>query len=129
MPLTISYDLRTNDTNHRNYIRSMLERFGWERLGGSVFRYDTGDEEENWLNEVIPSLMIFRSYIVAKGIELRFFTLDSNSIARIDWSEDDALLGDTPDASADLELHDPTNRQSSEERCRRAVDVVIDLFK
>jgi hypothetical protein len=41
MPITLSYDLQTDDANHRTYIRSMFERFGWRRLGGSVFRYET----------------------------------------------------------------------------------------
>jgi hypothetical protein len=67
MPITISYDLKTEDTNHRNYIRSMFERFGWKRLGGSVLRYEVGEnEEEDWLNDVVPALMLFRSYVVAR---------------------------------------------------------------
>jgi hypothetical protein len=49
MPITISYDLQTDDTNHRNYIRSMFERFGWKRLGGSVLRYEVTDDQEDWL--------------------------------------------------------------------------------
>jgi hypothetical protein len=37
MPVTVSYDLADADYNDRNYVRSMFERFGWKRLGGSVF--------------------------------------------------------------------------------------------
>ena len=95
MPITVSYDLADADNNDRNYIRSMFERFGWKRMGGSVFRYAKTEGEEDWLNEVVPALMIFRSYIVAKSIDLNFFTLDTNSVAHIDWSDDEALLGDT----------------------------------
>ena len=29
MPITVSYDLHDASVNHRNYIRSMFERFGW----------------------------------------------------------------------------------------------------
>ncbi len=129
MPITVSYDLTDADTNERNYIRSMFERFGWERLGGSVFRYEKKDDEEDWLNEVVPALMIFRSYVIAKGIEITFFTLDTHSVARIDWSDSDKLLGDTPEDGDGIALTTPTNNQSSEKRIRRSVDVVIDLFK
>jgi hypothetical protein len=126
MPITVSYDLRTDDNNHRNYVRSMFERFGWKRLGGSVFRYEKLDDQEDWLNEVVPALMIFRSYVLAKGISLQFFTLDTSSVTRIDWSDNDKLLGNTPDE--DLTLHPPTNNQSSETRLRRAVEVMTDIF-
>jgi hypothetical protein len=73
MPITISYDITTDDNNHHNYIRSMFERFGWERLGGSVLRYEMRDAQEDWLNDVAPALMIFRSYLLAKDIKLKFF--------------------------------------------------------
>src|SRR5207302_265113 len=59
MPVTISYDFKNSKPNDRTYIRSMLERFGWQRLGGSVFRYphsaasDTAVGED-WLNAVVP---------------------------------------------------------------------------
>jgi hypothetical protein len=32
MPITLSYDLKGAPPNQRNYIRSMFERFGWQRL-------------------------------------------------------------------------------------------------
>jgi hypothetical protein len=63
MPITLSYDLQDATPNQRNYVRNALERFGWKRLGGSVFRYDGlrvargRPLEEDWLNEVIPSLI------------------------------------------------------------------------
>ncbi|MBW7968406.1 hypothetical protein [Bradyrhizobium sp. BR 10289] len=129
MPVTVSYDLTNAGTNDRNYIRSMFERFGWKRLGGSVLRYSKPEDEEDWLNEVVPALMIFRSYVQAKGIDIKFFTIDTNSVAHIDWSDSDNLLGDTPNDGDDLALHAPTNNQSSESRCRRAVDVVKALFE
>jgi hypothetical protein len=131
MPLTVSYDLATADTNERNYIRSMFERFGWKRLGGSVFRYRLleGQDEEDWLNDVIPALMLFRSYILAKNITIKFFTLDANSVTRIDHSDPDALLGVDPQDGDDIRLDPPTNSQSSEKRIRRGINQLIDLFK
>jgi hypothetical protein len=129
VPITVSYDLKTDDNNERNYVRSVFERFGWKRLGGSVFRYERSDDQEDWLNEVVPALMIFRSYILAKGIELRFFTLDTNSVTRLDFSDAETELGDLPEKGDDIFLYEPTNVQSSESRIRRAIDAVIDLFK
>jgi hypothetical protein len=128
MPVTLSYDLRTDNGNHRNYVRSMLERFGWKRLGGSVFRYPAPDEEEDWLNEVVPSLMFFRSYILRHGIELRFMTLDTNSVVHLDYSDPAATVGSVPMSGDDLLLKEPTNVQSSEERIRRFVTSAVDVL-
>src|SRR5262245_47777942 len=131
MPITVSYDLAAADPNERNYIRSMFERFGWQRLGGSVFRYQLieGQHEEDWLNDVVPALMLFRSYLVAKNIQLRFFTLDTNSVTRIDHTDPGALLGYSPKDGDKTHLYPPTNTQSSEKRVRRAINQMIDLFK
>jgi hypothetical protein len=128
MPITISYDITAADNNERNYIRSMLERFGWTRLGGSVFRYEMGGDEEDWLNDVIPALMIFRSYILARNIKLKFFTLDTHSISRIDMTDADAVLGYEPLKGDEIALYQPTNVQSSEKRIRRSITQMIDLF-
>ena len=129
MPITVSYDLINASANDHSYIRSMFERFGWKRRGGSVLRYEQQKGEEDWLNHVAPALMIFRAYVLAKGIQIKFFTLDANSVAYVDWSDSDNTLGNTPADGADLDLSQPTNNQSSEKRVRRAVDVVTDLFK
>lgn len=131
MPITVSYDLTSAYPAERNYIRSMFERFGWKRMGGSVFRYETIEDEdgEDWLNNVVPALMLFRSYILAKNIDLKFFTLDANSVTRIDHTDQGALLGYPPCDGKGVHLYTPTNAQSSEKRIRRGVDQVIDLFK
>lgn len=126
MAVTISYDLTTNNNNDRTYIRSMFERFGFKRLGGSVLRYDgeaVGDAlEEDWLNGVVPALMFFRSYVLNHGISVRFFTLDTNSVSRIDLSDPTWAYGEPPQVGADLDLRQPTNSQPSERRLRDFVD-------
>lgn len=131
MAITVSYDLKTDDSNDHNYVRSMFERFGWKRMGGSVFRYETivGEDGEDWLNNVVPALMILRSYVLAKGITIRFFTLDTNSVARIDHTDPEMLMGYAPLSGDDTLLYTPTNVQSSETRIRRAMNLTIDLFK
>ena len=130
MPITLSYDLKDAAPNHRNYIRSMFERFGWKRLGGSVFRYPNTDEGnaevEDWLNDVAPSLMFFRSYVLAKKIKVRFFTLDAMSVARIDYSDSHAPVGKRPASGSKVSLRTPENKQSSEATLRQFVDVATD---
>jgi hypothetical protein len=122
MPVTLSYDLQTNDNNHRNYVRSSLERFGWKRLGGSVFRYEGRRREEDWLNDVIPSLMFLRSYILNHGISLRYLTLDAASVVRIDFSDPNLLLGNAPQRGTGMRFRQPTNPQSAVRTLRRFVD-------
>ena len=131
MAITVSYDLTGASPAERNYIRSMFERFGWKRLGGSVLRYQLieGQDEEDWLNDVVPALMLFRSYLLAKNIKLNFFTLDTSSVTRIDHTDPDALLGYEPRDGEKIYLYTPTNVQSSESRIRRAITQMIDLFK
>jgi hypothetical protein len=130
MPITVSYDLSAADTAQRNYIRSMFERFCWTRLGGSVFRYDLKDDtgQEDWLNDVVPALMIFRSYCLAKNIEVKFFTLDTSSVTRLDASDPGAVVGTKIETGDGKRFCTPTNNQSSIKRLRRAITVVVDLF-
>lgn len=118
MPVTITYDLETTDTNHRTYIRSMLERFHWRRLGGSVFRYEGvqqggGAAAEDWLNHVVPALMFMRSYALHHHVTFRFFTIDAQSIAHLDHSDSNLLLGNQPQDGNQIQLATPTNQQSA----------------
>lgn len=130
MPVTISYDVTNIDNNDRNYIRSMLERFHWRRLGGSVFRYDgvvQADDtlHEDWLNHIAPSLMFLRSFLVARGITLKFLTVDASSISFLDHSTPDILLGAAPQRGPELVFADPTNIQSSEATLRNFIDAAV----
>lgn len=93
-----------------------------------MFRYAPEDVEEDWLNEVAPAIMLFRSYVVAHKIEIRFFTLDTHSVARIDFSDPETTVGYAPDNGDDITLYEPTNKQSSEKRIRRAINSSIDIF-
>lgn len=130
MPITISYDVATNDNNLRNYIRSMLERFHWKRLGGSVFRYDGIENDgvlyEDWLNHVVPSLMFLRSFVLSRGITLKFFTLDASSVSFLDFSEPDIPLGTSPQAGGNLTFAEPGNNQSSVATIRGFMDAARD---
>jgi hypothetical protein len=130
MPITVSYDLTQASPAERNYIRSMFERFCWTRLGGSVFRYDWKDKtgQEDWLNDVVPALMIFRAYTLAKNIKVTFFTLDTMSVTRLDTSDSQSVVGTEIESGANKNFCEPTNQQSSEKRLRRAITAVTDIF-
>jgi hypothetical protein len=128
MPVTVSYDLTRATNNQRNYVRSMFERFGWRRLGGSVFRYGgrkiEGVLQEDWLNDVAPALMFFRSYVLGNSIQVKSFTLDAMSVSRVDYSIA-PHFGRRPRKGAALSLKKPTNVQSSEKTLRDFVDAAI----
>lgn len=139
MPIIISYDLKTEDTNKRTYIRSALERFHWSRLGGSVFRYDgieisAGRKEEDWFNHVIPALMFLRSYVLSNDIKIEKFTLDANSTMFIDFSKDEegveSSLGKLPtkEISEDFWAN-PTNEQSSKDTLKSFIETCNSFFK
>jgi len=128
MCVTLSYDLTDVEPNERTYLRSMLERFAWKRRGGSVFRYED-DEYDDWLNRIVPSLMFFRSYIVAHGITLTRFTIDANSTSFIDTSDETDQLGSPPCKGGLLPLVEPTNTQSAEALIREFVDAAIEASK
>jgi hypothetical protein len=124
VPITISYDLSAvQNNNDRTYLRSMLERFRWRRMGGSVFRYEgvpdaQGTLQEDWLNHVVPALMFFRSFVLAHNITLTRFTIEASSVAHIDQSDPGLLLGLPPQTGPNINLVAPTNIQSAEQALR-----------
>jgi len=122
MPVTISYDLANLDNNQRNYIRSAFERFGFVRLGGSVFRYELNGPGDDWLNCVAPAIMFFRSYVLKNGIQVSRFTVDCHGASFVDSSDLAAPVGLIPQAGPTLPLVAPTNVQSSEAAIRAWVD-------
>ena len=123
MPVTISYDLENVPNNDRTYIRSALERFGWKRLGGSTFRYpaDPGADED-WLNHVIPSLMFLRSFLVGRGHQLKFFTIDAHGVSLIDQNDPFLIAGFPPVKSEYIRFSEPTNVQSALKALKEFVD-------
>jgi hypothetical protein len=82
MPITVTFDITDLDNNDRGRIQSAFERFGWEHIGGSTFRYpsfDHAEQFEDWLNCVVPALHFFRSIVLKQEIGLNAFTLDTHS--------------------------------------------------
>ncbi len=86
MPVVLTFDLTNYNTNDHNRLKAMFERFGWENLGGTAYRYPrlgTDDQPvEDWLNHVVPAVMMFRSYLSKHPeVTLTRFTVDTNSSA------------------------------------------------
>lgn len=82
MPIVVTFDIEGAPPIERNRIQSFFERFGWQNLGGSSYRFPklgTKVKTEDWFNCVIPALMLFRSYLVSSGRPLSRFTLDAQS--------------------------------------------------
>jgi hypothetical protein len=83
MPIVFTFDVRNAPPGERNRIQSFFERFGWENIGGSSYRYPrlgTDDQPvEDWLNHIVPALMLFRTYILSSGRQLPRFTIDVQS--------------------------------------------------
>ncbi len=86
MPVIVTFDLTDYNANDHGRLRTMFERFGWENLGGTSYRYPrlgTDDQPvEDWLNHVVPALMMFRAYLTNHPeVTLTRFTIDTNSSA------------------------------------------------
>lgn len=114
MPIVLTFDLDTehSDTNDYARLKSMFERFGWQSLGGTAYRYPrlgTDQPVEDWLNHVVPALMLFRTYIALHPQSLRTFTLDANASSGFNPDTD---FGHAPSNGQQISLYEPaTNRQ------------------
>lgn len=127
MPVTFTYDVTDIDNNDRTRIRSAFERFGWEHLGGSVFRYprfDQTDPIEDWLNQVVPAIMFFRSFVLHRNLTLSAFTLDSQSLSCFKSGAGNAGVG--PEGGATLSLMTPTNPAMGEQNLRDWVEDCVE---
>ncbi|HTV54880.1 MAG TPA: hypothetical protein VMI06_08175 [Terriglobia bacterium] len=118
------------NNNDRNYVRSMLERFHFRRIGGSVFRYegvlqDEGTRYEDWLNHIAPAIMFMRSFLIRRNMSLKFLTIDAASVSFLDQSDDAAPLGVSPQTGNQLNFAEPINQQSSVDTIRSFVDAAI----
>jgi hypothetical protein len=83
MPVVFTFDVQGASPLERNRVQSFFERFGWENIGGSSYRYPRlGTEDqpvEDWMNHIVPALMLFRTYIVSSQRALPRFTIDVQS--------------------------------------------------
>jgi hypothetical protein len=78
LPIVVTVDLLRPEPRELNRIRGAFERLGWERLGNTAYRYPPLGEKpetEDWLNRVVPALMLLRAYD-------RFAATDRRGIVR-----------------------------------------------
>ena len=126
MPVVFTFDISGAPSVERNRIQSFFERFGWQNLGGSAYRYPRLGAErehpvENWFNHVIPALMLFRVYVVDSGRELTSYTLDIQSSAGMN---PDAAFGTPPETGDEIDLYSPNNPQFGEANLRNWLDEI-----
>lgn len=78
------------------------------------------------MNHVIPALMFLRSYVLQHSIDIKFFTLDANSISMIDNTDPSLQLGTPPLNGRRLKFKKATNQQSSRQTIRDFVNKAIE---
>lgn len=125
MPIVITFDIQGAPPIERNRIQSFFQRFGWENLGGSSYRYPrlgTVDQPvEDWFNHVVPALMLFRAYLLSSRRPLTKCTLDVQSSSGYSPNSN---YGNPPQTGQDVTLYAPTILQFGEQNLREWLDGV-----
>src|SRR5580692_3862224 len=104
MPITLTFDIDSTsvqDNNDRTRIIAAFERFGWEHIGGSAWRYPrlgAQPPSEDWFNHVIPALMYFRCLVEHASLRVTKFAIDAHSEA----GHKDPAIGQPIKAGADI---------------------------
>jgi len=124
MPVTLSFDLEGAPPIQRNRLQSMFERFGWQNIGGSSYRYPrlgVMPNAEDWFNHVVPALALFRAYVIESGIPLTKFSLDVQSSTGYFPHR---RFGTAPKDSADIEFYTPTNTSFGLKNLKKWIDAL-----
>lgn len=109
MPVTFSFEL-DEAIHEAELVGSLIERLGWERLDASTYRYPplgaerSGEAPEDWMNHVVPALMLFRSFVLSRRLTVRSYTLDANSSTGY---RRDAEIGSPPLGAEYVRLYEP----------------------
>lgn len=123
---TFNFDTAHVGQNDYGRLKSMFERFGWQSLGDTAYRYPrlaTEQPVEDWLNHVIPALMLFRTYTSLNPQVLTSFTLDAQSSSGFN---PDTNAGHIPLRGEQVTLYPPpANRQHfGEQNLRDWIDSI-----
>jgi hypothetical protein len=124
MPIMVSYNFQGAAGVHNNRMQSMFERFGWQQIGGSCYRYPPLANDppvEDWVNCVIPALMLFRTYVAGHGLQMSKLTIDAHSSTGVDIQQG---VGAQPETGANIQLQPPTNQQFGLQNLRDWIDGV-----
>jgi hypothetical protein len=93
VPILVTFDLSSPRPRELNRIRGAFERLGWGRVGNTAYRFpplDAPEIGEDWLNRVVPALMLLRAlacHARSTGRAVVRFTLDTNSSTGFDVAE------------------------------------------
>ena len=120
MPIIVTFDIAKGNVSDYGRIQSFFERFGWENLGGTAYRYPplgVEDSAEDWFNRVIPALMLLREALLKAKLNKRRlyrFTLDVQSSTGYAYKR----YGKPPVSSKNIRLETPSNLQFGEKNLR-----------
>lgn len=109
MPVIFSFELKEARPEQAQ-IGALFERFGWERLSEETYRFPRLAPEpdspplEDWLNHVVPALMLFRCYVLSHRLTVNAMTLDARSSTGY---RREAQLGNPPLHADNVRLYDP----------------------
>jgi hypothetical protein len=126
MPIVVTFDLENYVENDHTRIRTFFETLGWQRLGGTAFRYPHLGAEanvpEDWFNHVVPALMLLRTYAVDHPSgTLSRFSVDVQSSTGFDSGSG---FGSAPTAGAHMPMHAPRYPNVfPEDKVREWIDV------
>ncbi len=110
MPLLFSFEL-DGAAHEPEQIGSLIERLGWERVDARTYRYPRLSVEhgerplEDWMNHVIPALMLFRSYVLTRRLTVRSYTLE---VCSSSGYRRDAEIGSPPLKAEHIGLYEPS---------------------
>lgn len=124
MPIIFSYDLDEAPPADHNRLQSIFERFGWERIGGSCYRYPPlprivngklkaaagAPVREDWLNSVVPAIMCFRAYILRRKLRLTKHSIDIQTSS--------GSHGAQPGLPSKIKLRQPNQKAFGEKNLR-----------
>lgn len=111
MPVIFSFELKEARPEQAQ-IGALFERFGWERLSEETYRYPRLAPEpvspplEDWLNHVVPALMLFRCYVLSHALTVNSMTLDAQSSTGYRRG---IQLGNPPLHAEHVKLYDPAD--------------------
>jgi hypothetical protein len=113
MSYRLSFDLGSVHSDDRSRINRAFERFGWESVGGTSWRYPAlgrSEGPDDFFGQVLPALWFFRSLVAAKGIEVTKYSLDAHSEA---YFRDEDGIGHPILPAADLRMLEPSKADST----------------
>ena len=123
MPITVTFDIPGSGAHDLGRLQSMFERLNWQRLGSTTYRYPrlSAPGPEDWLNHVIPALMLLRTSVLGSRRSLTKFTLDATTSTGVDA---DAGYGKQPENSLTILNREPSNDKFGESNLLRWLESV-----